>query len=98
MRASAKNAALLLPWFVGALAGCAAQELPEPESRGAQLYVRYCSGSGCHDPIPPQRDTVGYWENQYERMIKEFNAPNGLMPTPEEGRVVQEYLRKHAAP
>jgi len=97
MRKRSYRSMILALLALVAVLGCAQQGLPEPESRGAQLYVAYCSGSGCHDPIPPQRDSIGYWNNQYERMIKEFNAPNNLLPSPEEEQEILAYLRKHAA-
>ncbi|HKK72106.1 MAG TPA: hypothetical protein VKA86_12865 [Candidatus Krumholzibacteria bacterium] len=77
------------------VAGCGAS-LPEPESESAQLYVKYCSGSGCHGPIPPQVDTMGYWNNQYDRMIVLMKDENWPLPTPEEDRKIRAYIEKHA--
>jgi hypothetical protein len=77
------------------VAGCGAS-LPEPESEGAQLYVKYCSGSGCHGPIPPQVDTMGYWNNQYDRMIVLMREENWPLPSPEEDRKIRAYIEKHA--
>ena len=79
-----------------AFVGCG-PDLPEPESEGAQLYVKYCSGSGCHDPIPPQVDGMGYWNNQYDRMIILMRDSNWILPTPEEDKKIRAYIEKHAA-
>ena len=75
--------------------GCA-PSLPEPESEEAQLYVKYCSGSGCHDPIPPQVDTMGYWNNQYDRMIVLMRDEGWPLPTPAEDRRIRDYIERHA--
>jgi len=75
--------------------GCA-PSLPEPESEEAQLYVKYCSGSGCHDPIPPQVDSPGYWNNQYDRMIILMRDEGWPLPNPEEDRKIRDYIQRHA--
>lgn len=77
------------------MAACGAK-LPEPESEGAQLYVQYCSGSGCHDPIPPQVDSIGYWNNQYDRMIILMRDQGWRLPGPTEDRKIRDYIEKHA--
>ncbi len=77
------------------LAGCA-PELPEPESEGARLYVRYCSGSGCHDPIPPQTDSIGYWNNQYERMLGTMQRAGRALPNSTEDAAIRAYIEKYA--
>jgi hypothetical protein len=78
------------------LAACGAK-LPEPESEGAQLYVQYCSGQGCHGPIPPQQDSIGYWNNQYDRMIVLMRTEWGWpLPDAEQDRKIRDYLEKHA--
>lgn len=86
------------PIVLGVLlfAGCA-PALPEPESEGGRLYVQYCSGSGCHDPIPPQVDSMGYWNNQYDRMLEIMKDAGWRLPDPREDAVIRAYLEKHAA-
>ena len=77
------------------LAACGAK-LPEPESEGARLYVQYCSGAGCHDPIPPQVDSMGYWNNQYDRMIILMRDQSWPLPDPTQDRKIRDYIEKHA--
>jgi hypothetical protein len=79
-----------------ALAACSSK-LPEPESEAAQLYVKYCSGSGCHDPIPPQVDSKGYWDNQYKRMILLMRDKGLRVPDAREDALIRDYLEKNAA-
>lgn len=82
-------------WVAVSLVACG-PELPEPDSREAKLYVEYCSGSGCHDPIPPQVDSIGYWNNQYDRMLVLMEDEGWKLPNPEEDRLIRAYLEKHA--
>ena len=76
--------------------GCSKMELPEPESRPAKLYVQYCSGSGCHGPIPPQRDAWGIWEYQYDRMIDLMKRQGWPLPSPAEDQEIRDYIKKFA--
>lgn len=88
-------AAVLL--LVGGLAGAGcAGGLPEPESEGAQLYVQYCSGEGCHGPIPPQRGGRGYWRNQYARMIQLMRDQGWPLPDESQDAKIREYLERNA--
>ena len=81
---------------VGAgMAGCA-PSLPEPESEGAQLYVQYCSGEGCHGAIPPQTGGPGYWRNQYTRMLDLMREQGWPLPDAEKDRKIRDYLQRHA--
>jgi hypothetical protein len=90
------GAALLVGAFCLTSLWACGPELPEPESKGAKLYVEYCSGSGCHDPIPPQVDSMGYWNNQYDRMLVLMTDQGWKLPSPEEDRIIRAYLEKHA--
>jgi hypothetical protein len=74
--------------------GCAS--LPEPESADARLYVRYCSGEGCHGPILPQAGGRKYWDGQTERMYALMRKQNWPLPNEEEKKRILQYLYKHA--
>lgn len=71
-------------------------KLPEPESRPARLYVQYCSGKGCHDPIPPKRGGTQYWEMQNKRMMELMRRQGSPLPSPAEEQEILAYLRRHA--
>lgn len=75
--------------------GCSG-ELPEAESRGAQLYKRSCAAKGCHDPIPPQRGGKRYWDRQFERMKPLMRKQGHTLPSAEEEREILAYLHRHA--
>ena len=75
--------------------GCASK-LPEPESHPAQLYRQYCSGKGCHDPIPPRRGGAQYWELQNKRMLDLMRQQGYPLPSPAEQEEILSYLRRHA--
>ena len=47
--------------------GIAADELPDPDSRGARLIVRYCSQ--CHGIPTPPRFSADEWETTARRML-----------------------------
>lgn len=78
------------------MAGCGGK-LPEPESEGAKLYVQYCSGEGCHGPIPPQSGGRGYWRNQYDRMLPIMEKAGWVLPDPEQDRKIRDYLTRFAS-
>jgi hypothetical protein len=92
-----RRAAVAAALLAGVLAAGCGPKLPEPETRAAQLYVKYCSGSGCHGPIPPQRDIARYWDLQTDRMLVLMREQGWALPTPEEDREIRAYLHKHAA-
>ena len=77
------------------MAGCA-PGLPEPESEDAKLYVEFCSGNGCHGPIPQQGSGRGYWRNQYTRMIDLMKTQGSPLPNPEQDRKIRDYLKRNA--
>ncbi len=84
---------LLGIWVLGV--GCGG-DLPEPESRGAKLYEKNCSGKGCHAPISPRRGGKRYWDAQYERMKPMMRQQGGALPSVEEEREILTYLHRHA--
>lgn len=71
-------------------------KLPEPESHPAQLYRQYCSGKGCHDPIPPRRGGAQYWELQHKRMLELMRQQGRDLPSLAEQEEILSYLRRHA--
>jgi hypothetical protein len=77
------------------LLACAA-ELPERDTEAAQLYARYCAGSGCHTPIPPKAMTARLWDMQYSRMIELMHRSGSPLPSPEAERLILDYLHRHA--
>jgi hypothetical protein len=87
---------LLTALLLGVAVACA-PGLPEPESEDAQLYVQFCSGNGCHGPIPPQTDGMGYWNNQYDRMIVLMRDAGTPLPNAEQDRRIRAYIQKYAA-
>ncbi len=89
----ALTAWLLASTFITWL-GCAS--LPEPDSADARLYVRYCSGSGCHDPILPQAGGRKYWDQQIERMLDVMRKGNRPLPSADEMQRITRYLHRHA--
>jgi len=75
-------------------AGCDAK-LPEPNTPGARLYAERCS-SGCHRIYAPESMKYEMWKLVVKRMNKEHPA-KGLPPlTPEQERIMLDYLRRHA--
>ncbi len=82
--------------FVGWILACAKASIPEPESEGAKLYVKYCSAQGCHDPIPPQESSYPYWKNQYARWSAKLRQSGGAAPTSREDEIILAWLKKHA--
>lgn len=89
------RAMALLISLLALLAGCT-PKLPEAESEAAQLYVAYCSGSGCHDAIPPQSDGTRYWQMQYVRMIELMQRQGRRLPDEREAELIQDYLARNA--
>ena len=82
--------------FLGAAllaAGCG-PALPDPETPGAVVLQRRCTG--CHGLSAPGSMTLAMWEVQLGRMQGEF-ARRGLpWLTADEERALREYLTTHA--
>jgi Dihaem cytochrome c len=74
-------------------AGCG-PGLPEPESAAAQAYVARCGG--CHRAYAPASMTWPMWEYQMGRMRLLFTQLRRPWLTPEEERVIVDYLQRHA--
>ena len=70
-------------------------DLPEPESAGAVVLLKYCGS--CHAPPKPTAHKHGEWKNvvfrmEHRRLMEAMDA----MPKAEYDTLV-EYLDKHAA-
>lgn len=74
--------------------GSVAPALPDPQSRGAELVVEYCSE--CHAPPQPSAHTAATWPAVAERM-QHRRATKGFppVPGPELGEII-DYLQRHA--
>jgi cytochrome c5 len=57
--------------------GISPEALPDPESEGAALMVRYCVQ--CHDMPSPRYKTAGQWPVVYERMLQRMEMMSGGM-------------------
>jgi hypothetical protein len=83
-----------------------ARQLPERESAGAQLTLRYCVQ--CHNLPNPAMHHAAKWPGIVERMVLRMDGRGNLgplmsdmmagveAPTTEEKRGLLAYLRKHA--
>ncbi|HYR34869.1 MAG TPA: hypothetical protein VEQ87_11300 [Burkholderiales bacterium] len=83
-----------------------ARQLPERDSAGAQLTLRYCVQ--CHNLPNPAMHHAAKWPGIVERMVLRMEGRGNLgplmsdmmagvqAPTPEEKRGLVAYLRKHA--
>jgi hypothetical protein len=80
--------------------------LPEPQSEGARLNLRYCVQ--CHNLANPAMHDRGKWPPIVDRMVLRMKGRGNMgklmeemmagvkAPTPEETKVLVAYLRKHA--
>ncbi len=83
-----------------------AQGLPEPDSEGARLTLRYCVQ--CHNLPNPAMHHAARWRGIVERMVKRMQGRGNMgtlmeemmvgvkAPGAEETRVLVAYLRKHS--
>jgi hypothetical protein len=81
-------------------------ELPQPESPGAQLVLRYCVQ--CHNLPSPAMHHAAKWPAIVQRMVLRMQGRGNMgtlmadmmagvkAPTPEEQRIVVRYLQKNA--
>lgn len=82
------------------------QQLPEPQSAGAQLTARYCIQ--CHYLPNPQMHTAARWQPIIERMVWRMRGEGNMgalmqdmmagvqAPTAAEAAMLAAYLEKHA--
>ncbi len=79
--------------------GIDAADLPDPQSRGAQLITRYCTQ--CHDLSPPVLHISSEWPKVFARMERRMEMMSRmgsiLSPTHQERTTILNYLRRHAA-
>ena len=83
-----------------------ARQLPEPDSAGAELTIRYCVQ--CHNLPNPAMHHAAKWRSIVDRMVLRMEGRGNLgslmsdmmagvkAPTAEEKRTLVAYLRKHA--
>ena len=83
-----------------------ARQLPEPESRGAQLTLQYCVQ--CHNLPNPAMHHAAKWRGIVQRMVPRMQGKGNLgklmadmmagvkSPSPDEVKILVAYLRKHA--
>jgi hypothetical protein len=86
----------LLTMCVMFIAGCAAGRptpIPDTGSPEARLYVEKCSP--CHSIPHPKRHTFAEWEHIIP-LMKERMENKGMTFTPEERKMVLNYLKKHS--
>lgn len=82
--------------------GVRPQDLPEPDSRGAGLTVRYCMQ--CHNLASPSMHTAKEWKVIADRMFKEMSitSTRGMMrtnvsiPSVRGQKEILAYLQAHA--
>jgi cytochrome c5 len=78
--------------------GVKPESLPEPDSRGANLLVRYCSQ--CHDLPSPAMHTAEEWPQVADRMLTRMSMMSGMMsienPSLEERQAIVAYLKANA--
>jgi cytochrome c2 len=73
-------------------------DLPDSDSKGAQLLTRYCSQ--CHYLPAPGMHTKEEWLPVTNRMFARMSMMSGMMniesPSPEEQQIIVAYLKTHA--
>ncbi len=69
-------------------------EVPEPESAGAKVFVKYCSD--CHAPPKPSVHIAVEWPNVLYRMQERRRMKAYTLMLPDELDTLTEYLQKHA--
>lgn len=78
--------------------GVKPDELPDPGSVGAKLFIHYCGQ--CHYPPSPRMHTAGEWTSVADRMFTRMAMMSGMMgvenPSEEEKKYIAVYLRDHS--
>jgi cytochrome c5 len=98
-QAGAAGNLLLAAALVALPPGVPAVELPDPESKGAELLAKYC-GQGCHGiPAPSshsQTDWPGVLRRMWLRMGKIDTTYHIAVPDDAERIVILNYMLAHA--
>ena len=76
-------------------AGCGGS-LPDPESRGAQVFAGRCGG--CHRVYAPGSMTFEMWKMQLDRMRGLFAQRGIPWLSPDDEHALLDYLQAHAGP
>jgi mono/diheme cytochrome c family protein len=81
--------------------GIKPESLPEPESRGAKLFSRYCTQ--CHNLPSPAMHSAVEWPVITSRMFSRMSMMSGMMgmmnvenPSSEERQTIVAYLQAHS--
>ena len=76
------------------------EDLPDPDSKGAQLLVYYCTA--CHNLPSPSMHTEEEWSVVADRMFRRISRMSGgmliniEMPSPQEQQEIVTYLKTHS--
>ncbi len=75
------------------------ENLPDPQSTGAQLLAQYCTQ--CHELPGPGMHTADEWPSVDDRMNRRMRMMSGMMhdikaPADNELRTIVAYLQRHA--
>jgi cytochrome c2 len=84
--------------------GIIPEELPDPNSKGAELLVYYCTQ--CHNLPSPSMHTAEEWPGIVSRMFRRMSMMSRMrgmgmmmsieMPSPEDQQTILTYLQSHA--
>ena len=78
--------------------GVKPDELPDPGSVGAKLFIHYCGQ--CHYPPRPGMHTAAEWSSVADRMFTRMAMMSGMMgvenPSEEEKKFIAAYLLDHS--
>jgi mono/diheme cytochrome c family protein len=83
--------------------GIKPEDLPEPNSAGAKLMVKYCAQ--CHDLPSPAMHSAAEWPTIADWMFRRISMMGGMgmmggmnieAPSPTEQQTIVAYLRKHS--
>lgn len=78
--------------------GLSANQLPDPQSKGAALYATYCSQ--CHNLPSPKMHSTGDWPMRFEKMMDHAllmagSSSNIKIPADKEKTEIVSYLQKN---